>query len=237
MICTPVLLFLFYKVFAVCYMICCLNERANAVGRNADELSDLSENDADSDVTLDETPTEYEDEASDDVSDDDVGLSEQYDDEEGFFNREGHFVVPERVRPAVVGHATRTRVSAQTSAKPARRTSKQTAELSVQTDVDSRLASAAAPTSTRRKNTKRKLSSQAAAAIVTSSASSSDEELDGAIGDPVFVVKPQRVTSVMEGANAEWKVSLKSPTPVGEFSRSLIIPNVDLPKITIKIDL
>ena len=184
-----------------------MNDLSNAVVRNADELSDLSENDADSDVTLDETPTDdaSDDVTTDDVSGDDVSTSEQYDEEEGFFNREGHFVVPERAKPAVVGSASRTHVSAKPAAK---RTSRQTAEFSVQTDIGSSLASAVAP-SARRKNTKRKSSE----ALVTSS----DEEEVGGASDPVFVVKPQRVTSVMEGENVEWIVELKSPTPVGEL--------------------
>ena len=198
------------------------------VDRNADELSDLSENDVDSDVTLDESSSEEQD-VSDDVSDGEDGWSEARgseeldEEEEGFFNREGHFVVPERARPAVVGAVERTRripvASDVTPVKPTRtRPKKEISELSVQTDIDATVVNTVAPTGSRMYS-KRKLSDDA---VMTSS---SEEETDDNV-DPVFVVRPQRVTKVMEGGTAEWTVELRASQPVGELTTN---PTLSLP--------
>ena len=170
-------------------------------------------------MTLDESSSEEQD-VSDDVSDGEDGWSEARgseeldEEEEGFFNREGHFVVPERARPAVVGTVERTRripvASDVTPVKPTRTRPKKTSELSVQTDIDATVVNTVAPNGSRMYS-KRKLSDDA---VMTSS---SEEEADDDV-DPVFVVRPQRVTKVMEGGTAEWTVELRARQPVGELT-------------------
>ena len=200
------------------------------VYRNADELSDLSENDAASDISLDE-----DDDDDDSVDYDVEGVLEQITeedegDDDGYFNREGHFVVSERVKAAQVGsgvkrpmahseaqtdHHTSSKksntvtpttsqaVDAQSKSQPKQ---KRTVELSVQTDLQPQTSSASHH------------------GVVRPRADDIDvPPLSPTIADvdPVFVLKPEKLVTVMEGEAAQFSVEVDGTQPIGKHVQDL----------------